>query len=276
MPKQIHLDEQTWEVMESCRSGTDDLADPAMSHLADAIKANPELEKIFNRIEQLDIKIGAAFHDVPVPIDLAQKLLDQLAQTGVEQQVSAAVQDRLNQTPVEKFVLANRMRKVSRRWMCVAVGIISAAAVLFVALWLNSYNTGSYTEQTAIDEAIRFFDGDKAGGGLLTTEKSPPKNYPFSHAVFFSDEVRWREIRNFLGKNGIAFDLPTRDGVRATLYVVEQSVEDIGSKPRIHPFTTGGYSSSVWQENGLLYVLVIHGEPGSYQQYLDLPRGPVA
>jgi hypothetical protein len=279
MPKKLHLDQQTWEVMESCRSGTDDLTDPAMSRLADEIKANPELEKVFIRIEQLDIKIGAAFHDVPVPMDLAQKLWDRLAQSGVEEQVTKALDDRLAKSSASDLVLCHPacgVRKVSRRWLYLAVGVISAAVVMFVALWLNSYNTGNYTEQTVLDDAIRFFDGDTVGGGYLLAEKSPPKNFLFSHSVFFSQDTRWREIHDFLGRRGIAYDLPTRDGVRATLYVVEQNVEGLGSEPRIHPFTTGGYSSSVWQEGELLYVLVVQGEPGRYQQFLDLPRGPVA
>jgi hypothetical protein len=79
-----------------------------------------------------------------------------------------------------------------------------------------------------------------------------------------------------LGRTGIAYDLPGRDGGRATLYVIEQSAQGLGNEPQYHPFTTGGYSASAWKEGGLLYVLVVQGEPHTYQNYLNLPRGPVA
>jgi len=32
----------------------------------------------------------------------------------------------------------------------------------------------------------------------------------------------------------------------------------------------------VWQENGLMYVLVVQGDWRAYQFFLDLPQGPVA
>jgi hypothetical protein len=148
--------------------------------------------------------------------------------------------------------------------------------VLFIALWLNFHNVESYSEQTVIDEAIRFFEADTAHGQIILTEKSPPKAYPFSRAVIFSQGICWREIRDFLGRAGIAYDLPGRNGRRATLYVIKQSAEGLGNEPLYRPFTTGGLSASAWQEGGLLYVLVVQGEPNTYQNYLNLPRGPVA
>ena len=171
---------------------------------------------------------------------------------------------------------AQGRRKVPRRWLLASGGLLSAAGVLFIALWLNLRNVESYTEQTVIDEALRFFDADTADARTLLTEKSPPKAYPFSRAVFFSKGIYWREIRDFLGRSAIAYDLPGRDGRRATLYVIEQNVQALGNEPRRQPFTTGGFSASAWQEGRLLYVLVVQGEPNIYQNYLNLPRGPVA
>ena len=67
MKKHLHLDEQTWEALESCPSGVCDVADPAMAHLSAQMAANPELQKVFDRIEHLDGKIAAAFQDVSLP-----------------------------------------------------------------------------------------------------------------------------------------------------------------------------------------------------------------
>jgi hypothetical protein len=252
--RQLQLDEKTWEAMESCRPGVDDLSDPAMLHLAAQFKVNPEFAKLYNRIEQIDVKVGAAFYDVTVPPELAQRILGRLVQPQVQ----------------------GRKSKISRRWMCLAAGLISTAAILFVALWMNLYNAQCYSEQTVLDEAIQYFDADSGEEGFLLAEKAPPNAYPFSRTVSFSNGIRWREIHDFMGRSGIAYYLPTHNGVRATLYVTAQTIEGLGSEPRLHPFTTSGCSTSAWQEGGLLYVLVVQGEPRTYQNYLDLPRGPVA
>jgi len=286
MKKHLHLDEQTWEALESCPLGVCDVADPAMAHLSAEMAANPELEKVFDRIEHLDGKIAAAFQDVSVPPGLIQRVLHRLshAPMGIpasnqSNSQSNAKPDRLTNMddPYKAMSSPPRdKRKVSRRRLLVAGGLLSAAGLLFIALWLNFHNVESYTEQTVIDEAIRFFEADTAHGRTLLAEKYPPKAYPFSRAVFFSKGICWREIRDFLGRTGIAYDLPERNGRRATLYVIKQSIEGLGNEPQYRPFTTGGFSASTWQEGGLLFVLVVQGEPNTYQNYLNLPRGPVA
>jgi hypothetical protein len=282
MKKHLHLDEQTWEALESCPLGDCDMTDPAMAHLTDQMAANPELEKILDRIEHLDGKIAAAFQDVSIPPGLIQRVLDRLS--PAQKEIPASSQSNVkpdqptNMDDPDKATSSplQGKRNVSRRRLLVAGGLLSTAMLLFIALWLNFHNAKSYSEQTIIDEAIRFFEADTAHGRTLLTEKSPPKVYPFSRAVFFSTDVYWRGIHDFLGRSGIAYDLPGHNGRRATLYVIKQSVEGLGNEPQYHPFTTGGFSASAWQEGGLLFVLVVQGEPNTYQNYLNLPRSPVA
>ncbi|MGA2798145.1 MAG: hypothetical protein ABSE63_11225 [Thermoguttaceae bacterium] len=282
MKKHLHLDEQTWEALESCPLGDCDLADPAMAHLTAEMAANPQLQKILDRIEHLDGKIAAAFQDVSIPPGLIQRVLHRLshARLGIPAiyQSNAKPDRPININDVEKAASSPSQgkRKVSRRRLLVAGGLLSAAGMLFIALWLNFHNVESYTEQTVIDEAIRFFEADNTDGQTTLAEKSPPKAYPFSRAVIFSQGVCRREIRDFLGRAGTAYDLPGRNGRRATLYVIKQSAQGLGNEPQFRPFTTGGLSASAWQEGGLLYVLVVQGEPNTYQNYLNLPRGPVA
>ncbi len=282
MKKHLHLDEQTWEALESCSMGVCDVADPAMARLSAEIAANPQLQKVFDRIEHLDGKIAAAFQDVSLPPGLIQRLLANVSNARIEIPAS----DQSNPKPHQStnmdnpFIAASSpvqgKRKISRRRLLLAGGLLSAAVALLIALWLNFHNAESYTEQTVIDEAFSFFEADIALGRTLLTEKSPPKAYSFSRAIISSNDICWREIRNFLGRSGIAYDLPERNGRRATLYVIKQNIEGLGNEPLYRPFTTGGFSASAWQEGGLLFVLVIQGEPNSYQHYLNLPRGPVA
>jgi hypothetical protein len=282
MKKHLHLDEQTWEALESCSLGACDMADPAMAHLAVQMAANPQLGTISDRIELLDGKIAAAFQDVPVPPGLFQRVLDRLS----HKQIDIPASNQSNPTPDKPVDVdapynaapsaVKAKRRSSRRRLLVAGGLISAAGLLFIALWLNFHNLESYTEQSIIDEAICFFEADSTHDRTLLSERTPPKTYAFSRAVIFSKDICWREIRVFLGRSGIAYDLPGIGGVRATLYVVKQSADGLGNEPLYRPFTTGGFSASAWQEDGLLFVLVVQGEPSSYQNFLNLPRGPVA
>jgi hypothetical protein len=282
MKKHLHLDEQTWQALESCPLGDCDMADPAMAHLTSQMAANPELGKVLDRIEHLDGKIAAAFQDVSIPSGLIQRLLDRLSQPQLEIMAS----DQSNPKPDRPTIIddpyksasspPHGKRKVARCRLLVAGGLFSTAMALFIVLWLNFHNVESYTEQTVIDEAIRFFEADTTGGQTSLSEKSPPKAYPFSRAVIFSQGICWREIRDFLGRAGTAYDLPERNGRRATLYVIKQSALGLGNEPLYRPFTTAGLSASAWHEAGLLYVLVVQGEPNTYQNYLNLPRGPVA
>ena len=281
MKKQPHLDEHTWQAMEACRWGTADSHDPDLRTLISRMAASPEIEKISNRIELIDQKIGAAFQDVSVPPGLAQSILDHLSHAGNPISATDALKDEPVQEASANYAVAPASLpppgklETLRRWTLISSGILSAA-VLFFALWLNLFKGESYTEQTIFDEAIRFFQAGAPSGRTPWAEKSPPKTFPFSRAVFFSNGICWRVIRDFLGQSGLAYDLPNRDGGRATLYVIRKSLEGLPNEPQYYPFTTGGFSTSAWQEGGLLYVLVVQGEPNTYQKYLNLPRGPVA
>jgi hypothetical protein len=83
-------------------------------------------------------------------------------------------------------------------------------------------------------------------------------------------------VSNFLGHSAVAFDLPAEADARATLYVVEGNFADLESLPTMNPSNTGGCCVSAWRENGLIYVLVVQGNRKSYEEYLNLPRGPMA
>ena len=135
------------------------------------------------------------------------------------------------------------------------------------------------SEQFVLDEAIRSFDMGVDQPGPLLAEKPAPADYPFSHAVLQVRGTRWRPLEAFLGRRGVVYDLPGPAGTTAALYVVDaEAVDGFGTAPALHPFTTAGCCASSWQEGGLLYVLVVQGDPATYRAYLNLPvhSGPVA
>jgi len=173
-----------------------------------------------------------------------------------------------------------RPRRVSRRWLAIAGGTLTAAAVLLIAALVSVSKMSPRYDAPAVREiAVKFFNDESPEPGHLLAEKSPPADYPISPAVARNPiarfpKMRWRRISGFLDSNGVAYDLA--GGGRATLYVVKRSVAGLPEMPSPIPgLTTAGCSTSAWHSGGLLYVLVVRGGPRAYRSYLDLPRGPV-
>ena len=82
-------DERILEAIEACRPGSDDATDPALAYLAAALAADPELENLYGRLQQVDGMMAAGFRNVPVPEGLKQRLLERLAAARVGQVASA-------------------------------------------------------------------------------------------------------------------------------------------------------------------------------------------
>lgn len=219
---------------------------------------------------RVDDRLAAAFRDVPIPPGLAQRLLDRLA---VERNTEQIAPDDILQLTYSTHLSS----RFSRRWLLVGGGLLTVAASLLIAVWLGAGQTDGLSEQFVLDEAIRAFDVVIAPRGQLVSERLPPAGYPFSSAVLQARGTSWRPLDEFLGRRGVVYELLGRAGARAALYVV--AADDTpwcGDAPAVRPFTTGGYCASAWQEGGLLYVLVVQGDPATYNGYLNLPSEPVA
>ena len=110
------------------------------------------------------------------------------------------------------------------------------------------------------------------------SEKPAPADYPPSRMVIIGGHTRWRAINGFLGRRGVAYRLPALAGAapRSTLWIRPARQGELGAMPALPPFTTAGCCASAWQEEGLLYVLVVQGDVATYQGYLNLPREPIA
>ncbi len=255
----IH-DERVREALEACRPGSEDRSLPELG-LKQLLEANPQLRDLQRRIEQADVQIGAAMHEVPVPEGLALKVLAAL-ETAREQSVSPRR-------------LANR----GRRWF-VASGLAALAASILVALWLGVPHAGPLDESGVLDSTCRRFlsevEADRATGRLLD-ESEPPEQFAMSRAVARVPELRWREVRGLLGRQAVAFDFPGAEGHRATLYVLASASSDIlRTRPPANPIqSTGGVCASVWKEGDRLYVLVVRGDARSYRRLIYAPSGPL-
>ena len=271
------------EAMEACRPGSDDRLDPALAFLAAKMEGDPELRELYTRLQRVDSALVDAFHDVPVPDGLAERIMQRLA-AARRGPVASAVEAAAGQTATEEPAAAatsRRRERVSRRWLLAGVGVVSTvlAASVLVAVFFPWPEPETYTKSQVWELAIEFSAGEADVVGELVTVAQPPGDYPFSPDVSQQiPGIRWRRIEGFLGRQGVAYDMLGEGGAAATLYVVKYSVPDLPSlPPPLGPsLETGGRSAAAWQSGEsreLLYVLVVHGGPRAYRGFLP-PPGP--
>ena len=224
--------------------------------------------------DSIDERISDALHAVSVPVGLSTRILERLAQEDLA--VSAA---QVAATEEGLTALPNlRSERFSRRWILAGTGgLLAAAAMLFVVVWLGMNRGERLSEQFVLDEAIRSFNASVERSGYPVADKAGPDEYPFSQAVLPIRGTTWRHLDGFLGHRGVVYDLPGPANTSAALYVIEDAtVEEVGATPALRPFTTAGCCASAWREGRLLYVLVVQGDPATYRAYLKLPNEPVA
>ena len=288
------------EAMESCRPGSDDLFDPALAPLVEVLTLDPDLADRFQRQQQADAAVASAFRDVAVPDGLAERLLGRLAEAQKGATEATALAGAMAEiareglapvaaatattatatmgtatTATAATTTGRQRRLLSRRWLAVSAAL-STAAVLLAAVCLAIPRKAAYTPSAVLNEATEFFSGESPCTGTKLGEVSPPADYPISRGILRTSLVRWRPIKGLLGCTGVAYDLSGPGDGRATLYVVSQAVAGLPTQPPLEPRpTTAGCSAAAWQENGLLYVLVVDGGPGVYRSYLRLPSGPL-
>ena len=233
----IH-DERLLEAIEACRPGSDDVADPALSYLADALAADPELEKLYQRLQQVDATLAGLFRDVPVP-------------EGLQERLAARIE------PAPSVV--REPSRFSRRRMLTG-GLVGAAVVFISAVCLYVMRPSpSYTPAMVLGQAIDVFTSP-AGATAEFPNKGVSANHPITSAVAAPLKPRWRPIRDFLGRRGVAYDL-TIGASRAVLYVFNSPVKGLSpNRPTKSQHTTQGCAAAAWIEGERMYVLVVEDD----------------
>ncbi len=271
-------DPRILEALEVCRPGSDDASDPALRELAEAIEADPRVERAYQRLQAVDGKIAAAFSDVPIPEGLEQQILLRLAaEDATPPERLAGLVPREVVAPEADAVVADSARRAPRRprrWLLAAAGTSAVAAAVAVMALLFADRGPQYSRAEVLSEAIGFFQQEKPEKGRTD---APPAGFPMSHAVAQVQAVQWRWVSGLLTARGVAYDLRGPRGVEATLYVVKRRVDGLPAGPAGRPHTTGGCSVEAWQQGELLYMLVVNsGDRRIYRQLLEYRHGPLA
>jgi hypothetical protein len=255
-------DPQVIEAIEAYRPGRDDSSEPALARLVACLAAQPALAQKHERLQKLDAVLTQVFRDVPVPEGLQQRILDRLAAVG----------------RIDAEETAAGHRSTRRRWLAWASTAVVAASVL-VGAFFTFRPAADLTEGEILEVAATLFDRPVAEPGRLLADSFPlpevVEKFPLGSDVAAPADTRWREIRDFLGRDGVAYEMTGWGGARATLYVVRHDREssELGISPPGSPTrTTGGRAAAAWQADGLLYVLVVQGDAATYRGFLNPSR----
>ncbi|MGO8747628.1 MAG: hypothetical protein ACLQNE_16780 [Thermoguttaceae bacterium] len=276
------------ELLEACRPGSDDLSDPAMASLNAQMAASRELDDLYERLQKLDGCLAAAFHDVPVPDGLADRILARLNAAPTEKVVTdtpalsgdAMAESLAGVQPVNAAVRPLRfMRRFSRFAAgrpILAGGMAAALAAIVLLAVVGAFRRmGSSDWQISPESAIVQFNSDPHDGGMLLDARPAPSGYPVSEFLSLPSGARWRDVGDFQGRKAVAYDFQGPQGAGATLYVLRGKAAGLSSGPPWPPHTTGNRAVGWWQEEGLVYVLVIEGDAAEYRQLLQSGSGPV-
>jgi hypothetical protein len=246
------------------------------------------------RISSCDRTIQSAFADVPVPPGLLENVMASLQAsqsdiaTGVSSIVPVKVSIATVKLPAESQVQPNRSKKSKpqtwpRRAFLALAGTAAAAAAIAIGV-LCMHHPRQETPSSLLNKGIAHYIHDKAGHpqGALFADSAPPADLPFSKDLLPLRGIRWRNVDDssggeFAGSGAVAYDLPSLNGTRATLYVFHGNVPGLlPFAPAVPSGNTGGCSAGAWQVGSTLYVLVVEGNDRAYQQYLDMSHGPIA
>jgi negative regulator of sigma E activity len=272
MAEPPNRDPRLLEALEACRPGSDDLEDPAMALLAEQLAADPELAELAERLTRVDASVAEAFGDVPLPDGLAERITARLAAAGNGLKPPARG-PKAQQTGVEapSAEAAKRPTRLWPRWVLAGTVAAAVAATVIAAVVVPLRPPQDLDQQAVLDGAREFFMVDRDAEAQPVAEVEPPDAYPTDpdFDVRRFPRIRWRSIRGFLGRQGVAYDLGAPRTPRATLYVVRCTVPGLPSAAPPQPSsTTRGVAIGAWQRDNLLYVLVVEGEPGIYQRLL--------
>jgi len=264
--------------------------------LVERLSRDSDARQLQQRINQFDNRIRQAMHEVSVPDGLADRILQRLTQSAGEAEasttdndsdsVSSAIADSDSpgspQPIADTTSPAERSRRSAmwvRYWPAVA-GALAATLLIGLTFWMSSVER--ITPEIALRLALQFHDQHDDAAGVLAIETPPPADLPFSDYLKDDAALRWRRVNDLLGRDGVAFHWG-----RATLYVLPIGLPgkpmrpdmkaEFPTRPGNEPtMTTGGRSLAAWQQDDLVYLLIVDGGEEAYRSVLRRPGGQLA
>jgi hypothetical protein len=256
------------EQIDACRAGSDDLSLPAWAELSQAVQRDAAVAAELARSQRFDVQVRAALDDMPIPAELAQRLI---AAAQASQPTADVVLPMA--TAIARQPSARRFRWTRRSWL---VAGASAAALLVAASSLVLRRPRRVvTEQQLASEVMGWLKPPDSGW-------QPIGNLPPGIAIdaaVAAKPLRWQRITvrasGWTG-NATAFELaPAGSGPRAFLFVVNSSARfSVPTRPvaSTRLALSGGFTGTAWQrqDSNLLFVLAVEDGRVPLEHYLRI------
>jgi len=258
----MNLPHRLREQIDACRSGSDDLKLPALAELAKEVQRDAAVASELARAGQFDSQVRTALHDLPVPPELAQRLLAAAAASPATAEVSvpAASAD----FPVAR---PSRLRLSRRQWI-IAGGSLAMVGLLVV---------GGYQWMRPQRSVVAVEIAAQVDGWIVRLSPKawqPITRLPPTVVIDSAVSAKRQQWQNVLSANPsgwytnvTAIDLTAGAGQpRAFLFVVKSSAKfSVPTRPdaSIRLTLSGGFNGTAWQRQGsnLLFVLVVEKQP---------------
>jgi len=276
------IDRRTLEGIEACRPGSEDLQSAELADVARRVHDDPEVGAVYARAQAWDTAVAAAMPRVPVPADLAQRILKALSsglatsqsvdtESGVETEAIGTALAAGTPTTTDTAVAPAPSPSAwpRRRWLAAGSAV---AATVIVGVFLTQYLGRG--DETALETLAEGWMAD-----LQPTWQNlanAPSRFEIPRAVT-ARATGWQRIGKIGGVRGVAYELTHATAGTARLFVVPLARSGLPTSPPAAPqSTTGGKSIGYWRSGGLVYVLVVNGNARSYRAFVSTARMPVA
>lgn len=244
------------DMVDSCRPGSQDVHEPEMQPLADAIAKDEKLGRAYQATQRADARIGQAFQNVAPPAGLATRILGSLDLS-------------VDESPVAERAFPTASRWNRRRLLVAGMAIASTVAASVVAMIY--IQPGPERDISNADDRRLIVqewsaEVDAEGPGWSSTEITPD-GFPPPRSMRFP-AWRWKMLTS--GKV-VCYELhPTEPG-RVLVFVASRPASGLPSSPQIpgpSPYP-GHVLSTAWVRDGLVYVLTVHADDGAHQLLLQ-------
>ncbi|MBP90844.1 MAG: hypothetical protein CMJ64_29730 [Planctomycetaceae bacterium] len=225
--------DELYELIDACRPGSEDVHEPDMQALADAIARDEELERAYQATQRADVAIGKAFRDISPPEGLAARLLDN--------------------------VEVARGRRRLLVWGSV-LGLAIAASVAAIVIRNPFAGDIDFRDDGQRNAIVDRWSAQALGEGGWHSS-SMPEDFPGPSQVS-ARLAGWKLVD---GGRTVCYQLVVGRNQTAFLFVSKQSTAGLLTGPTLPAATAyrAPYLSAAWASKGHVYVLAVPGNDGS-------------
>ncbi len=249
--------EHLHDLIDACRPSHDDVDQPEFSELAIELPQDPNLQRLFERSQQLDAAIRTTFQKVTPPPGLAERLLEAIDAASSEE-VEGSVVVAEAESRVEPA------KRSSRRSFAIWTGVASLAAVAAAIVFWFQLPAPISSSERDIAELVEQWNAELDEANWQSAASVAVQDFPTWQHLKIGPDDRWQ----WVSKRRIAcYDFAVSGGtVRLFVMKPTPSAELPAAPPAGYP-SPDGWHVGAWRANGRGYFLAVYANGGSKDLY---------